>query len=264
MNKPVYTVRCTVIESFREWINCEDAEDKFWITEENVIGNIKGIERYNVKAAYGSAGHALIERADKYKISTEQEFFTVASGSDVMPIYDPGYAYVVDGFTFTEEQAKPIIKHRNEHPLWVREVALSKLYSTPNFDLIITGTTDAVEGITLRDTKFKFSQFDVADFIDSFQWRCYLDMIGLDIFYYDFFKVSGFNTIEDCPKAQIHECESMMVKRYTGMEQDIATVINEFADWITFKNLHEYLVITQAKKKRIINGDYRLAKLITI
>lgn len=243
--KQVLTVRTTTIESFREWINADehDAEDKFWICEENVIGNIKSIERSNVKADFGTAGHSIIEDAPRYKTDT---------------------GYMVDAFNFSDKQAEPMLRFRTEHPLMTRELALSKLYSTPSFDLIITGTCDHLEGKHMRDTKFKFSNFDMSDFMHSIQWKIYLDMIGLDIFHYDFFSVSGFQTMEDMHKAKIHNCESMMLKRYNGMEEDIMATINEFLDFVIFKDLTQYLTVTPAKLKRIVKGDYRLAKLITI
>lgn len=241
--KPIYTVRTTVIESFREWINCDeqDAEDKFWITEENVIGGIKGIERSNIKADYGTAGHSIIENPNRYKTET---------------------GYQVKDFVFTDVQAAPMLKFRQEHPLMTREIALSKLYSTPNFDIIVTGTCDHMEGNIMRDTKYKFSNFDVADFLDSFQWRNYLNSADMDIFYYDFFRVHGFETMADIAKAKISECDSMMVKRYPGMEQDIQAIINEFAAFVEHKNLLPYLTIDEKKRKRIAAGDSRLLKLI--
>lgn len=241
MSKPVYTVRCTTLESFREWINATEDDDKPWVNEANVIGNIKGIESFSVKASYGTSGHSVIEEAPRYK-------------TDI--------GYQVKEFTFTDVQAEPMLKFRREHPLMVREVKLAKAYDTPSFTLIITGTCDHLEGLHVRDTKYKFSNFDVADFIDSFQWKCYLDMIGLDIFWYDFFKVTGFNGMEDMGKSVIHDCDSMMVKRYTGMERDIQAVVNEFSEFVEFKNLLPYLAITDAKRKRIAAGDSRLLKLI--
>ena len=241
MGKPIYTVRTTTIESFREWVNASDDDDKPWVNEVGVISNIQGIETFNIKAMFGTCGHSIIEDAPRYKTET---------------------GYQVNDFVFTDVQAVPMLKHATEHPLWVREVALSKLYSTPSFDLIITGTTDAVEGITLRDTKFKFSSFDMSDFVSSFQWRCYLDMIGLDIFWYDFFKVTGFTDMRDMPKAKIAEVESMMVKRYPGMEADIQATINEFAQFVEFKGLLPYLAIDDKKRKRIAAGNSGLLKLI--
>lgn len=239
MNK-IYTCRVTNIEAFRQFITAGDEDEKPWINEPSLINTLKGIESFNVKADYGTAGHSIIENAAKYRTNT---------------------GYQVKDFTFTEAQAKPMINHAQEHAMWTREVPLSKLYHLPKFDIILTGTTDAIEGCQLRDTKFKFGSFDVQDFVDSIQWRLYLDMVGLDIFWYDFFRVKGFKTMADCGKAVIDDVESMMVKRYEGMDGDIMEVLNEFADYITFKGFTDLIEITPAKYKRIIYGDSRLKSL---
>jgi hypothetical protein len=263
MSKPVLTCRTTTIESFREWINSGDDDDKPWVTEDGVISNIKGIETQNIKASFGSCGHCMIENPDKYRVDIDpQPFTTIASAKDLMPYDGPEYYYQVKDFSFSIDQAKPMIKFRQEHPLMIREVALSKLYSTPSFDLIVTGTCDHLEGNIMRDTKFKFSSFDVQDFVDSFQWRNYLNSAEMDIFWYDFFRVKNFSVMSDMAKARISECESMMVKRYSGMEADINAIIVEFMEFVIFKGLTEHLVITDAKRKRIAAGDSKLLKLI--
>lgn len=241
MCKPIYTCRVTQIEGFRFWIHNQNENNESYINEENVIGSIMGIEHENIKAKFGQAGHSIIENS---------------------PLYAVEGGYKVDEFTFTDHQAQPMLRFRNDHPLMTRELALSKLYHTPHFDLIITGTCDHMEGSVMRDTKFKFSSFDVSDFMDSFQYRCYLDMAGMDRFFYDFFCVSGFQTIEDCAKARISECESMPLRRHIGMKEEVQSVINEFAEFVAFKDLQQYLVITAAKRKRIARGDSKLLKLI--
>ena len=241
--RKVLTIRTTTIESFRQLIEADDYDDKPWINEDNVINNIKGVEFSNVKADYGTFGHKVIEDSSKYATQT-------------------GYQW--KNFTFTDQQARPLLKHASEHPLWVREVPLAKLYHTPQFDLIITGTTDCIEGMQLRDTKFKFSTFEVSDFLDSFQWRAYLDMVGLDTFIYDFFRVYGFESIEDCGKARIDECESMPVYRYDGMQSDLQDTINSFADFVTVKGLTGYMGLNEAKIRRIVSGNSSLRQYCTI
>lgn len=267
MNRPVLSARVTAIESFRQYIEADEYDDKPWINETNVINTIKGLEFSNVKADYGSAGHAIIENPGKYRttlVPDPNEFNTIASASDMIPGDEPVYGYRWKNFTFTDKQARPLLKHAAEHPLWCREVPLAKLYHTPNFDLILTGTTDCIEGTQLRDTKFKFSSFEVSDFMLSFQWRAYLDMVGLNTFVYDFFKVSGFDGIEDCDRAVISEVESMTMFRYPEMQQDIQSTINEFASFVTFKGLTQYLAIDAGKARKIVAGNSSLRKYISL
>lgn len=235
--KPVYTIRVTAVEAFRQFLYGQTEDNEAWVNEPNVINTVKGIESTNVKADYGTAGHSIIENPFIYKT-------------------DAGYK--VDKFIFTDTQVSPLMQFRAEHPLMTREIPLAKLYSTPSFDLIVTGTCDHLEGNWVRDTKFKFSSFDVADFMDSIQWRLYLDMLGLNHFVYDFFKVTGFDSLADCQKSKIGKCESMPVNSYPDMQKDIGSILTDFAEWITFKGLEEYLVINKQKARKIIAGDYRL------
>lgn len=241
MSRLLLTTRITAIESFRQLIEADDYDDKPWISEANIINTIKGLEFSNVKADFGTFGHKIIENERKYRSEN-------------------GYKW--RNFTLTERQAHPLLKHAAQHPLWVREVPLAKLYTTPHFDLILTGTTDCIEGIHLRDTKFKFSSFDVQEFTDSFQWRAYLDMVGLNTFIYDFFKVNGFDGIEDCDKANISEIENMTVLRYPNMVQDMQDTLNLFADFVVCKGLTEQLVIDDKKIRRILSGNSSLKKLL--
>lgn len=241
MNRPIYTARVTQIEALRKFLWGQTEDNQAWINEGNVTSTIKGISGVNVKADFGTAGHSIIEDALRYKTNT---------------------GYQVKKFTFTDKQAEPLLKHAAEHPFWVREVPLSKLYHTTDFDLIVTGTTDAIEGVQLRDTKFKFSSFDLDEYYASAQWRIYLHMIGLNTFHYDFFRVKGFECMDDCNKAVIANCESLAMYRYPEMEQDIQEIIQEFADFVTFKDLTGYMEITLEKYAKIIRGDSSLRTYI--
>ncbi|MCW3111324.1 MAG: hypothetical protein JWQ09_5830 [Segetibacter sp.] len=241
--KPLLTTRVTAIESFRMFLYGQTEANERYINEANVIGTIKGEERFNIKADYGTSGHCIIESPARYKTNT---------------------GYQVDDFIFSDTQAIPMLNFRTDHPLMTREIALTKLYHTRHFDLVITGTCDHLEGLHVRDTKFKFSSFDVADFMSSIQWKLYLDMIGLDTFFFDFFSVSGFDKMEDMAKSRIAECESMPLRRYAGMDTDIQSVLEEFAEFVVFKGLESYLTITDKKYKRILKGDNSLKNLIQL
>lgn len=242
MSRPIYSVRVTALECFRMWMFGITEQNEGWNTEQGVIDTIMEVKTVNVKADYGSSGHLIIEHPDSNKTAT---------------------GYKVDKFTFNHTQVRPILKYVAEHPYMTREVPIAKLYHTQHFDLIITGTCDALEGLFVRDNKFKFSSYSVEDYYESFQWRLYLHILGLDYFVYDFFRVKGFEHLADCEKAVIEDVESMPMFRYEGMEEDINTLLNDFADWIVFKGLQQYLVITPAKYKKIIKGDSRLRNLIT-
>jgi len=234
--KPLLTARVTVLEAFRGWM-CANEEDEPWRTEENFLQSLKGILIPNAKMNFGSAGHLIIEKPHANKTDT---------------------GYLIDGHALTLEQVKPLLQYVSEHPLMKREIPIAKRYSTRFFDLIVTGTVDCLEGCQLRDNKFIFSSKDMSDYLDSLQWRFYLDMLNLNVFFYDFHRVHGFEKLEDCAKARIAETESMMVCAYEGMQGDIQGWLESFAEYVTAKQLTNYLIIDTEKALKIRRGGIKI------
>lgn len=241
MNK-VLTIRTTAVEAFRLWFYGQTEANAMWNTEEKVVATIKGVYEANIKADYGTAGHAIIEDSEKCK-------------------QVKGYRHGV--FWFTDKQAEPVLKYASEHPYMMREIPLAKAYTVGAVTLVITGTTDAIEGCHLRDTKFKFSAIDVTEYMDSIQWRLYLDMLGLKHFWYDIFPVKYFDELADVPKSVIGEVESFLCTPYPEMVNDIQGILADFMEWITFKSLEQYLAIDKKKAVKILQGDSKLKNLIT-
>src|ERR1700761_6963191 len=232
----ILTVRTTTLEAFRQFIYCA-SEDKPWINEPNLIATIQGVSEAGVKADFGTAGHLLIEDYPQYKT---------------------GDVYKVNEFTFTEEQIKPLVKFHHEHPLMIRETQLARMYHIGGYDLILTGTCDHLEGQVMRDTKFKFSNFDVSDFIDSIQYKAYLHMLGMKYFVYDFFRVHGFDTLADCHKARISDVEEMALVWNDSFENDLYRLMGEFMEYVVHRYLLPFLKINKEKAKKIIAGGIDL------
>jgi len=233
--KPVYTIRTTSVEAYRYWAHEQSESNESWNTEDKLIETIKGIYLANVKANFGEFGHLIIEKPKENRAY-------LSNGE---------YGFKWKGFELTQAQAVPLIHHAADHPLWSREIPLAKVYELPNCKLILTGTCDAIEGIECRDTKLKFSSFDVSDFLVSFQWRAYLDMLGLKTFHYDFFRVFNFQVKQDCLKARIEPCESMTCYWYEEMNRDVVSMLTEFVEYCQYRQLTDYLKIDAAKQKRI-------------
>lgn len=248
MSTPL-SFRVTCLEQFRQTMYC-DIEDKPWLTEENLIDTIKGIERPNVKADFGTFGHEIIENPEKH----------IRNGWNTQGFPHTTFANL--DFKLSLEQVQPLLNFRAEHPLMTREIPLSKLYHVNGYDIILTGTTDHLEGEVMRDTKFKFSSFDVQDFIDSIQYKAYLHMLGMKYFVYDFFNVRGFETIADCYKARISEVESMPLVWNDSFENDLYTLMGEFMEYVLHKGLIEYLKIDQKKANKIAAGGINLKTLM--
>lgn len=241
MHRDILTCRVTTLESFRFWLHGQNEENEMYNTEERVIENVIGVSVSSPKMSFGSCGHLIIEKPHANRTPT---------------------GYQIGKFSFTDTQVAPLVRYAQEHPYMTREVPASKLYILPDFDLIVTGTVDALEGINIRDNKFKFSSFDMQEYIDSAQHRFYMDMLGMKCFYYDFFRVKSFEYPQDCVKAIIEDVESLFIPWNDGMSEEINSLLTDFSDWVQTKGLTKYLVIAPEKMAKIVKGNIELKKLI--
>lgn len=209
-------VRVSTLESFRRFRdNVTDTFD----TEEALIAKIKGEFHGNFKTQIGTAFHYLIEH---HFMSTIQ--------------YDE---FLKMGVDFSTEQKQIAYNHSFNLVPFIPEVRHEKVYKVGKYTLSVTGCTDVLQGNTLRDTKCKFSPPSLTDYYDSYQWRLYLSIFGLNRFIYDIFEFVGYkdemgrNVSNLALKQQApFECIS-----YENMETDINTLILEFCEWLSFRNL---------------------------
>lgn len=159
-----------------------------------------------------------------------------------------GKAQVADGgllakgIFFTAEQARPALSFREAHPHMIHEIPVSKVYQTKIGPVLISGRLDGQEGRESEDKKLKFRNIDWQDYIDSYQWRYYLDMIETDIFYYDLFEVKGFDALRPplpylLPGVSFHAHERLQCIRYREMTRDCLSMLNDFIDYLELRQL---------------------------
>jgi hypothetical protein len=211
------------LEKFRRYIT----EASTYDTEESLLQSIKGEFRGNPKTKFGGAYHKIIE-GDFKDISGQ---LLVEEKSEY--------------FIFTEKQARPALDYRREHPLMVHEMNVSKVYDTAFFPIQVNGRVDGIEGSHVRDAKTRFKSNDVRDYMDSSQWKFYLDMLGVDIFWYDVFEVKGFDGLPPKPPykvdAYIIPHEPIKCIRYDLMVPEIESLLNGFLDYVHVRNLLPFL-----------------------
>ena len=215
-------IRVTTLESFRRF---RDNVTETYDTEEKLIEHIKGEFKGNCKTEIGSAFHYLIETYGNGNLvfqSTILEKF--------------GVNFKVEHFQIALDHAKNIFP-------FVPEIRKSKVFDTGKYKVEISGCTDVLQGNTLRDTKCKFSAPTYMDYYNSFQWRIYLSIFGLDRFLYDIFEFIGYKDemIKDVSGLQLKQHDPFECIRYENMERDIITLINDFMDWIYFRNLQSWI-----------------------
>ena len=225
MSRPI--VRVTQIEAFRRFIHNSEY-DRYQITEQSVIDSITGQFRGNEYTRIGTAFHKVVEEGD-YSLP-----------------YNPdthGYDIDIDGniVKFTMEQARVALNYRDEHWGAFHEVRRYKDYGRA----IVTGCADMIDGIELRDIKTKYSTPSDKDYIDSCQWRYYLDIFGADVFHFDLFIFEGYKIDKHG-----YDVRGLELKRYTPpitcyrypeMEAENLALLNEFMDFAESRNLIKYL-----------------------
>ncbi len=218
-------VSVSILEKFRRWIWCDDPESQY-DNEEKFLESLQGIFKGTPKTAFGGAFHQIIE--GEYTIDRK------------LNIYQAG------GFYFTHEQAKPALDYRNEHTAMVYEMNTREAFETKYGPIQVSGRTDGIEGLAIRDSKTKFRNPDYQEYVASCQWKLYLEMMEADLFYYDVFEVKHFK--EDAyhsqklfPDVVIEPAVPLLCTRYPGMRSDIDEILNLFMEYMTEKKLFHFL-----------------------
>jgi hypothetical protein len=224
--EPMYRISVTTLEKFRRYM-CEESS---FDSEASLIESIKGLFTGNDKTKFGGAYHELIE--GKYQYA--------------------GGLFKSGDFIFSKEQAEPALYYREQHPLMVHEMTISKVYDTLYWPIQVGGRLDGIEGIEIRDIKTKFRAFSVEEYLDSCQWKFYLDIQDLEVFWYDVFEVKGFDGLPNLSKQKFYSVyDEKKIKiiphpaihclRYEGMDHDLISLINSFLEYMHNRNLLTYL-----------------------
>jgi hypothetical protein len=197
-------------------------------TEEALIESLEGKFTGNDKTKTGGAFHKIIEDPSACKL-------------------DKDARVIVDDFVFTQDQFMVAVSYRKQHPVMIHEVDAYKIYNVNGFgEIMVTGRVDGIEGREIRDAKTKYRQPDFGEYIDSIQWKFYLDMLKLDVFYYDIFEVKSFKELPAqtpyyIPDARFVYHEPLRCARYINLENDCMKVLEGFLEYIENRNFFHLL-----------------------
>lgn len=219
MTAPQYRVSVTTLEKFRRYMNEVSSYD----TEASLLESIMGMFKGNEKTKVGGAFHKLIE--GEYKLIKSR--------------------YVTDDVSFTKQQAQVAFDYKERHPLMVHEVPIRKTYATNFFPIQVSGRIDGLDGLAVHDAKTKYSQPDAQEYIDSSQWKFYLDILDGNIFYYDLFEVQDFGYSQTGGQplftmnkdTQFIAHDPLQCIRYETMVPDIMKILNDFLDYLHNRNI---------------------------
>lgn len=130
----------------------------------------------------------------------------------------------VDGYIFDIEASAEI-----DLPA-VREMKGTREYVVSGVLVTLVGKVDAIHGKRVDDHKFT-SRYDAERYMDTYQWRIYLDIFGADEFRWNVFEGR-----EVAPQHYvITNFHSLTMHRYPGMEADI---LGELREFVSFARKH--------------------------
>lgn len=239
-NTPV--VRVTQIEAFRRYL-MQSEYDNYEITEQSVIDSITEEFKGNELTRIGTAFHSIVESGhpDCQKVAAGVRRFLYYGKEHTEPV-PSGRAFNIDDniITLDVEQCKVALAYRDEHPNAFHEVRSFKDYG----EVVVTGQADMIDGLEIRDIKTKFSPVRDSDYINSCQWRFYLDIFGADIFHFDIFSFEGYRKEKHSQDVRglpiVRHLPSITCLRYTKLQEDNEFLLGMFIDWARQRNLMQY------------------------
>lgn len=226
MSQPKPTIRVTMIEAFRRYLANGDY-DRYEITEQSVIDSVTGKFEGNTLTRIGTAFHHIAELGEDYGA----------------PIED-GWQFDIEGHEvrMSDAQRQVALDYSREHPFAFHEIRWRKDYG----QAIVTGCADMIDGLEIRDIKTKYSAPSDKDYIDSCQWRYYLDIFGANVFHFDLFVFQGYDKekhgYDVRPLELTRHTPPITCYRYPQMESDNIRLLNEFMDWAEARDLIKYLI----------------------
>lgn len=242
IQKPL--IRVTTIEQFRRYIEQSEYAN-YEISEQSVIDSITGEFKGNELTRIGQAFHKIVEEGTPQceKVDAGERTFLYYGKETKEPI-PRGRIFDMDGNKVTLDiaQVKVALAYRNEHPDAFHEIRLYKDFG----DAVITGCADMIDGVEIRDIKTKYSTPSDADYINSCQWKFYLQLFNADVFHFDLFVFEGYNK-----EKHGYDVRGLSLRRYNppitcyryeGMEKDNESLLKQFLEWVEFRGLTEYLV----------------------
>lgn len=237
-----FRVSVSTLESFCRFIN----ETSSFDTEERLIDKLRGVFDRTPKMMVGTCFHKIIEDPESIR-------------------YPGGYYHDETFLTF--DQARPAYEYRLIHPGIHQELSVNKSFPLRSGSITVTGRVDSLEGIVIRDAKTKYRDPNFQEYHDSCQWKFYLEMLELDSFAYDVFQAKGLPTDMDqhyqeamvfrdgkfkgqrimkFEKIYFVPFEPFICHRYPSMVRELNTIVQDFMDWVTYRNLTQYLKQAQS------------------
>ena len=219
-------ISITTLETYRKFLAGDE-----WTTQQTMIEALTAPFQGNAYTRIGSAFHAIVEQGEEVieELDEMGKFRVTVEGWPVI---------------FNEAQVAMALKYRSKLPYAFHEEWIGREFDTPSMPIWVHGRVDVLHGTFVRDIKTKYSSVKYDDYANSAQWKFYLDLTGLDTFYFDLFEFPGYKIDKhgyDVSSLGIRPYGAIECIRYDGMVEENRQLVCDFTDFIVKHNLTKYL-----------------------
>ena len=228
-------IAVTSIESFRNYLLGT-------IEEEDLLKRIRGEFVPSRYMDLGSAFHDILEKAEERYIKDRKVF------------------KARNGIEFDEDIISRCYKAINHEAVF--EVKTSKVYDVNNEPVEVVAKADQILGNYIYENKTCWGMFDFERYLNSCQWKFYLDIFEADrVFYNVFCLYDKANGIE------LRNIEQFSFNGYPDIENDINYLLHAFLEFIHSRNLEEFFqdkIYNKNKDKEMNIQKIKIANLLGI
>lgn len=191
-------------------IHCTDLDQYLWYQriESMAPGELRNrllrLEPPPEKAKMGTALHSIFENPPPKKASSPGGWERIER----------------DGYVFVFECDVEVCVSR------IKEIRANKTYDVDGIEVTLTGKCDDLKGNKVCDHKLTFKP-KPETYMDSYQWRAYLDIFNADVF--EYFIYHGYAKGKEIT---IRDFSAMQMYRYPGMKDDLIKGIRDLLGFV--------------------------------
>ncbi len=220
----------TTLESFRLFQTTE------WMTEERLLDQLTGKFESNPAMTFGSAYHRLIEKG-----------FEIENGLTTGFSAEYPDQPKIDFLNVSDKITQPALDFRLKHPLISNEYKVVKNLDILGHEIQLVAKCDGLEGAIIHEHKTT-PNVDYDKYYNSYQWRFYCDIFGLDIVQYNVFELVGSaykmkkatNDQEFINEIESVELQEFQMFNYPDLHKDCEALLIGFIQFIELKELASY------------------------
>lgn len=193
-------------------------------TFERLIEKIVSEPEPSEKMAFGTACHKVLENPEIAK-EIEDGFYLVPNDKRERQFFG-------EWTTLNNSEFKTLMKWHDEHLGSIYEKRFRTTYDVGNYEVVMSMIIDNMQAATIRDFKIVQSQVKTDDFMKSYQWRCYMDAMGLPEFEYHIWQRRGRSG-----QKELIKFPEIKLYYYSKLHEDVVDMISRYIEFLESQNL---------------------------